>query len=310
MTAQLIGIDWGTSSFRAWLMDAAGAVIDSLAAPCGILSVEGGDFEGAFARLVGHWPAVPVIASGMIASRNGWVEAPYLPLPLDAAALAAGLVAHRAGGRVIHFVPGALGESGGLPDVMRGEETEIAGHLAAGGADGLFVLPGTHSKWAQVESARLTAFRTAMTGEVHALLMAHSILGRLATARIPAEPDEGTAGRAPAFARGLAIGRSGGALLARAFSARTLALTGQLAADEIGDYLSGLLIGDEVAAMLAGMPAPAAPVTVTVTVIGRGDLAARYAAALEECGVSPRIAPPGMAREGLRAIGKQAGLIR
>ena len=191
--------------------------------------------------------------------------------------------------------------------VMRGEETEIAGHLAAGGADGLFVLPGTHSKWAQIEGARLTAFRTAMTGEAYALLMDHSILGRLATARAPGEPEEETAGRAAAFARGLAAGRAEGALLARAFSARTLALTGRLAADEIGDYLSGLLIGDEVAAMLAGMPAFAAPLAVTV--IGRGDLAARYAAALGECGASARIAPPGMAREGLRAIGKQAGLI-
>lgn len=303
----LIAIDWGTTSFRAWLMDAGGAVLDSVTADKGILSVGNGEFERAFDALVGHWPALPVIASGMITSRNGWVETPYLPLPLDAGALAAGLVEHQTfRGQSIRFVPGAKGDSRGLPDVMRGEETEIAGHLSAGGTNGLFVLPGTHSKWVRVEAGRLAAFRTCMTGEVFGLMMAHSILGRLAA---PGGAPGGAARGSAAFDRGLAVGRTGGPLLARAFSARTLVLDGQLAAGEVGDYLSGLLIGDEVAAMLSG-PGAAAPAGTAVTVIGRDDLADRYAAALAQCGAPARIAPPGMARAGLWAIASRAGMIR
>ncbi len=155
MTARLIGIDWGTSSFRAWLMGDAAAVLAEIPSGPGILAVPGGDFDAAFQTALGPWlaatPDLPVIASGMITSRNGWVETPYLPLPLDATALADALTTHRTrNGHTVHFVTGAIqNPHDGRPDVMRGEETEIIGHLAAGGGDGLFVLPGTHSKWAR-----------------------------------------------------------------------------------------------------------------------------------------------------------------
>src|SRR5690606_26241077 len=112
--------------------------------------------------------------------------------------------------RRIHLVTGAIqNPDAGLPDVMRGEETEIIGHLAAGGTDGLFVLPGTHSKWARTQGGRLTGFHSCMTGEVFALLRRDSILGRLASDG-PPSPD--------AFARGVMAGRAPGALLARVFS--------------------------------------------------------------------------------------------
>lgn len=303
MTASpvMIAIDWGTSAFRAWAIGAGGEVLDEIASGSGILAVPGGDFEAALEASLGPWltlaPDLPILASGMITSRNGWIETPYLPLPLDAAALAAALVPYRTTrGRRIWFVTGALGDPpGGTPDVMRGEETEIVGHLAAGGGDGLYLLPGTHSKWAQVAGGRVTAFRSCMTGEVFALLRDQSILGRLA---VPGTPS------ADAFARGLAAGQAPGALLARVFSARTLALLGRLAPEDIADYLSGLMIGDEVAAMLReGAPEG------SVTVIGRGDLAARYGRALEACGVVARIAAPGMARAGLVEIARRAGLM-
>ncbi|SIQ60992.1 2-keto-3-deoxygalactonate kinase [Paracoccus thiocyanatus] len=301
MTARLIGIDWGTSSFRAWRMDAAGRVLDSLDTGPGILAAgqEPGGFPGALERAVGPWlgRGVPVIASGMITSRNGWVETPYLPLPLDAAALAGALVRHRARLGDLHFVCGAVdGADGPAPDVMRGEETEIIGHLAAAGHDqaqGLFVLPGTHSKWAQVRNGRLAGFRSVMTGEVFALLRDRSILGRLA---VPGPFD------AQAFMRGLDAGRAQGPLLARIFAARSLALLERLAPAQIADYLSGLLIGDEVARM-------APPPQVPVMIIGRGDLAERYRIALSQAGGAARIAPPGMARQGLWTIARKAGIV-
>lgn len=299
MTAKLIAIDWGTSSFRAWLMGDGGAVLDEIPSGPGILSVADGDFDTAFEKALAPWFAngpLPVIASGMITSRNGWVETPYLPLPLDAQALARAITPHKTAlGRQVHFVTGAVrNPDDGLPDVMRGEETEIIGHLNESDMrDGLFVLPGTHSKWAVVTDGQLTGFDTCMTGEVFGLLRKQSILGRLA---LDAPFDEA------AFGRGVDAGKTDGALLARIFSARSLALMDRLEAGEIADYLSGLLIGDEVAAALAKANSK-------VTIIGRGDLAERYQLALSQLGAEAEIAPPGMARAGLWKIAELAGVI-
>lgn len=300
MTPKLIAIDWGTSSFRAWLLGASGKVLDEIPLGPGIMTVSDGDFDAAFEYVLQPWltgAALPIIASGMITSRNGWIETPYLPLPLDAQGLAGALTHHStAKGRNVHFVTGAVRyPDQGLPDVMRGEETEIIGHLADTGADGgLFILPGTHSKWARVKGGKITSFDTCMTGEVFAILRQHSILGRLAVDG-PASPD--------AFLRGVDAGMAQGALLTRAFSARSLVLMGRLDGGEVADYLSGLLIGDEVAAGLSGRSDP-------VTIIGRGDLAERYRVALTHAGAQAVIAAPGMARAGLWEIAKMAGIVK
>lgn len=298
MSARLIGLDWGTSSFRAWLMGQGGAVLEQIASDAGILNLRDRGFEAAFDSALGPWFAqaadVAVIASGMITSRNGWVETPYLPLPLDAGALAAALTAHRtAAGRAVHFVPGARCETDGMPDLMRGEETELVGHLEQSGSDGVVVLPGTHSKWARAQGGRLTGFRSCMTGEVFALLHDHSILGRLAE---PGPFDDG------AFRRGLGVSGRDGPLLARIFSARSLVLMGGLAPGQVADYLSGILIGDEIRTM--GRTGHGA-----VTIIGRGDLAERYRLALEQSGRAAQVAAPGMARIGLWNIAKRAGVV-
>ena len=272
----LIGLDWGTSSFRAYLIGADGGVISSVAAPEGILHVEGGNFEAAFGRLVGPWAAehnVPVIASGMIPSRNGWVETPYVGLPSGAAELAAAMTTHTlANGRKIHFVTGMTAETSGAPDVMRGEETQIAGAVAAGGGSGVFVLPGTHSKWVAVEEGKITSFATFMTGDVFGAMRGHTILGALM--------DEGE-GSGAALLRGAQASRDGGlGLLHSLFTARTLPLFGEITKSEAADYLSGLLIGAEVqgARALAGDHGQ-------VVLIGRGDLNTRYAQVLEVFGL-------------------------
>lgn len=304
-TPALIALDWGTSSFRAWAMTASGEVLDSVESGEGILAVTNGAFDEVFETAVGGWlaatPAVPVIACGMITSRNGWVETPYLPLPAGADELASALTAFTTRkGRTIHFVTGvARNPSEGLPDVIRGEETELVGHLAATGTgDGFFVMPGTHSKWARAEGGRLVHFETVMTGEIYAILSRHSILGRL----MPETRTE----RPEAFRRGIEVSRgSTSSILSRLFSARSLVLFDRLAPEEIADYLSGLLIGEEVRAGLA-----AHPDVRRITLTGRGDLAGRYRTAFELSGAEVTEARSSMARFGLLEIAKRAGLVR
>ena len=301
----LIAIDWGTSSFRAWALAADGTIRDEMARKAGILSVSDGDFDAAFAAALGPWlvsaPNAPILASGMITSRNGWCETPYLPLPLRAGDLAAALTPFATrSGRVVHFVTGtARNPEKGLPDVMRGEETELVGHLAAGGSgSGVFVMPGTHCKWALAENGALIDFETYMTGEVFAVLSAHSILGRLMVPEAPFVPE--------AFVQGVETSRAARtSILGRIFSARALALFDRLAPEAIADYLSGLLIGEEVRSGLAVHGAPQ-----TVTVIGRGDLADRYAQAFDIFGTGVIRAQQGMARLGLLEIARKAGLVR
>lgn len=301
---RLIAIDWGTSSFRAWAMTAEGEVLDARESGSGILAVEGGDFDAAFEAALGDWlaaaPEAPVIASGMITSRNGWCETPYLPLPVRAGDLARALTPLTTRqGRLVHFVTGiARDAERGLPDVMRGEETELAGHLAADGPqDGLYILPGTHSKWARARAGAIVDFETYMTGEFFAVLSRHSILGRLMAADAAPSPD--------AFAEGVAVARVPGAsILSTAFSARTLALFGRLAAGAIGDYLSGLLVGSEIAGALARHPD-----VDRVTIIGRGDLCERYRAAVESFDIRALQGQPGMARLGLIDIARRAGMV-
>ena len=178
----LIGIDWGTSSLRAFLISGEGEILDRLSSPEGIMHVSGGDFEAVFGRLVGHWlsgKALPILASGMITSRNGWVETQYEHLPLNADDLAKALVTHKTSGGVeLRFVTGVATEDESGPDVMRGEETQIIGASLLGMSDGLFVMPGTHSKWIRVSHGCIEDYSTYMTGEVFAALKEHTILGK------------------------------------------------------------------------------------------------------------------------------------
>jgi len=302
--AALIGIDWGTTSFRAYRIAADGAVLEAHAAPAGILKVAERAFEAVLERELGPWlaadPALPVIASGMITSRQGWVEVPYCACPAGSGELAAALLRHATGsGRAIHFVPGlSLIGADGVPDVIRGEETQILGQLEDGGGRErrAIVLPGTHSKWALVEDGRITWFATFMTGEVFGVLREHSILGRLMAGDAPDDA---------AFARGLAYAREGpGGLLKRLFSARTLGLFDRLPASGGASYLSGLLIGSEIAEALPCLPAGAQG---EVTVIGDSALAERYRQAIEATGLRARTGAADAGARGQLLIARAAG---
>lgn len=308
MTAPaLIGIDWGTTSFRAYLMDGRGTVLEQRTAPAGILQVPEMRFEETFERELQPWlarePDIPIVASGMIGSRQGWVEVPYLACPAGRRTLAGALHRHVTGrGRNLSFVPGLQRRGAdGVPDVMRGEETQLVGAIF-GQPDGrLFLLPGTHSKWARVDERQIVWFATFMTGELFAVLKQHSILGRLME-------DDGH--DAEAFARGAHYGLAGdpstGGLLERLFSARTLPLLGELPGTAVASYLSGLLLGTEVREASAALGDLARD---KVVLVGGAALVTRYAAVLEQAGLVSVSAQPDAAAYGHHLIAEAAGLL-
>jgi 2-dehydro-3-deoxygalactonokinase len=298
--AALIGLDWGTTSFRAYRIAADGNVLETREAQAGILAVRDGDFGGVLTREIGAWleaePDLPVLASGMITSRQGWLEVPYCPCPAGSAQLAAALARHP-DRQNLHFVPGlSLLGADGVPDVMRGEETQIIGEVGDLPGRHLLVLPGTHSKWALAEDGAITWFATFMTGELFAVLKEHSILGRLM---------HGEADDHAAFERGLAYARSGnGGLLKRLFSARTLGLFDLLPEAGVASYLSGLLIGSEIEEALDCLAANA-----ELRVVGASGLAWRYRGALAARDLRVRPARDAAGARGQWLIARAAGLI-
>lgn len=296
MSAALIGLDWGTTSCRAYLIGADGAVLERVADGPGILKVAAGAFGAALDTMIGRWDAgLPVVLSGMVGSRQGWREAPYARCPAGADDIVTSLATIDHAGRAIALVPGLSTENDGMPDVMRGEETQIFGALALSGqGDGLFLLPGTHSKWVEVRNSRIASFRTFMTGEVFGALKDHTILGRLM--------NEGS--DADGFARGVREGAavgSAGALLNRMFATRTYGLMDKLSGAALSDYLSGLLIGAEVAEATRQTRS-------AVTIIASRTLAQRYTDALRLLGHRSALAPEDCVAAGHWHLARAAGL--
>jgi 2-dehydro-3-deoxygalactonokinase len=285
--AMLIALDWGTTSLRAYLLDGRGTVVDQRAAPLGILNVPSGDFEAAFEQTCADWfsahGTLNTLACGMIGSRQGWREARYVNCPAALSDLALKLTRFptmRGAGFAI--VPGLTCQNAlGVPDVLRGEETQILGALLEDSTNTqIFVLPGTHSKWVLTEAGTVVSFATFMTGELFALLRNHSILGKTM---------DGDAHDAQAFDQGCDYARDeaekGAGLLHALFSARTLRLTERIAARSAHAYLSGLLIGAELLEALRYFAAPR-----SVLLIGEPLLVARYQQAARRCGVEAAIA--------------------
>ena len=279
-----IGVDWGTTSFRAWLADSEGHALAALPDGRGALSLAAGEHEAYLGERLAAWPRLPIYACGMVGAKQGWREAPYVSCPAGLAEIAAACVTISCDYGEVRIAPGVRGVDGaGAPDVMRGEETQLLG----AGADGVYVLPGTHSKWARVEGGRIVGFETFMTGEVFAVLKTHSVLGRMMA---PSLPGEGFA-RGVDAARGLA---RPGDLLHAIFAARTFGLFDTLPPDQLGEYLSGLLIGAEVLAGARG--------AVKATALGSAGLCARYAEAGGRLGVEIAAGAEDVALRGLNAL--------
>lgn len=298
----LLALDWGTTALRGARIDAQGAVLEQRSFARGILGVAPGGFARVFDESFGDWArggAARCLISGMAGSKQGWVEAPYCACPAGFADVAAQLhwLTDAALQLPTAIVPGlccehACGLEGlaTIPDVMRGEEVQILGamHLT-GRRDGMFVLPGTHSKWARVRDGRVTGFRTFMTGEFFALLGQHSLLARSIAADAPFD--------ARAFALGLARARQGAGLLHNAFGTRTLALFSRFTAAELSSYLSGLLIGEELRCHDAADVAE-------VVLIGSEALTQRYAAAFGTLDVPTRSLGSEATWAGLHALAR------
>ena len=319
--AGLIGLDWGTSSLRAFRMDAAGKVLQVQQRPWGIMNLPPAPpsapdagleaaFERALADACSPWlqaePMLPVLACGMVGSAQGWREAAYLALPASLDDLAKDLTrVERGAGAAVHIVPGLM-QRGDLPNVMRGEETQVLGVLAErpaaqGSAPVLIGLPGTHSKWVTAGERTIAHFDTFMTGEVFAALRGHTILGK--TMQESNSPDDA------AFARGLGVARSADGdlgVLSNIFSTRTLGLTGVLPATSQADYLSGVLIGHEVASLSRR---PGIALDMPVVLCGEPDLCRRYALALAFHGFTPPAVAPQATASGLWQIAAAAGLV-
>jgi 2-dehydro-3-deoxygalactonokinase len=298
VTAAFIALDWGTTSFRAYKVGADGAVHDTVSAPEGILAVSDGNFDAALEKHISSWEkTLPVLAAGMITSRQGWIELPYLPCPASAADLARMLHRHEtASGRIIHFSTGlSYRAPNGMPDVMRSEETQVFGSLDLGVSH--FVTPGTHSKWITTKGDRLVRYATYVTGEVFAALKNHTILGRM----MKDAPDDDEA-----FAMGVRAALDDPAgFLHRIFSARSLALFGEIAPEAISSYLSGQVIGTEVAHAIHDNPRDA-----EYAVLASPGIGGRYVKAVEIAGLKVRYGDPQAIVKGLTIIARHAGVIR
>lgn len=269
----MIAIDWGTTSFRAYRLDAHGYVTDTRTAQAGILSVGDGAFAKVLEQHAGDWidaGETRIVMSGMIGSRQGWLEVPYVPCPAGLDEIAAGMRKVPWDRATVWIAPGvACRDETGVPDVMRGEETQVLGCLDQLGAGAHTVcLPGTHSKWVSVEHGCITRFATYMTGETFALFRSHSILGRMM---------KGEATDTDAFTEGVRRCADAGGLLHHLFGVRSRGLFGELPDAAAASYLSGLLVGHEIRAARGNAR--------TVHLLCTPQLAAVYARALSTLGM-------------------------
>lgn len=267
----LITIDWGTTNRRIFALDADGAATFREADALGVIAVAAGGFPALIAELRARHGEQLFLLAGMIGSNRGWVEAPYVPCPLTLNDLVENLAWVEAGRTAI--IPGACLSDEDRADVMRGEEVQLLGAVAAGlvPPDAGLCHPGTHAKWAELRGGALSNFRTVMTGEMFALLRTHSIL---------ATQMKGKATDGPRFREGVRRGFEDHALMADLFGTRARILLGRLPPEETASYVSGLLIGADVAIGLELVPVGA------VALIGDPSLTRLYAAALDEIGRS------------------------
>lgn len=244
LTPKLIAVDWGTTNFRAYLLGERAKVLQMRRFPRGILHVKPSQFRKTFEKLLRPWltsyQSLPVLMCGMVGSRQGWQEVPYLHCPIPLSSLRQGIKKISDFDREALIVPGISCEREGLVDVMRGEETQLLGALQHTKSDNMvFCVPGTHTKWVRVLKGSVSEFSTYMTGELFALLSQYSILSR--QMRLSKQIDW------LAFAQGVDRAIVGERYwLSDLFQIRAQVLTKKLSRHVVKDYLSGLLTGYEI----------------------------------------------------------------
>lgn len=305
MTANIamIAVDWGTSNRRAWALDAQGEVLAETGDGEGLLAVKPSGFARSFADFAAPWLSadrtVPVLMCGMVGSKMGWAEVPYIAAPADLASLARNLHPVSFDGNArIAIVPGVSCVHDGVPDVMRGEECQVLAVLAERRLrEACLLLPGTHSKWVQVKDGKLAAFRTYMTGELYNALTS---AGTLAQLMEKGETD------GDAFLKGIAQARQdgAGALSHALFGVRTLGLFNSLPRSGLSSYLSGLLIGTEMQDALAWSDTRAVIAVGSPTLLENYRIAAEIFGLAFEAHDNSALLPPA-----LYMIARDAGLI-
>lgn len=298
--SNLIAIDWGTSAFRAYLLDGRGNIVQKVFSPRGILTVENGTFAQVLDTQLKEFPRLsrntPIIAAGMITSKNGWCETPYLTCPVDSKDLGENLIPFETEEYgTIWFVPG-VNQLVPEPDIMRGEESQLAGIRSE--EDVVAVMPGTHSKWVKVSDQAIRRFKTYMTGEFYSLVIKHSILKPASEALWSEE----------AFRKGVLYGFSmadkGNGLLSGIFQVRVEVILGRQPEKNTSSYVSGLLVGYEIAdAVRSGFHTAEKKL-----IIGDGYLSTLYQLALSECGIGSEIAVEDLSAHGLYRIAKHTVL--
>ncbi|ELX10484.1 2-dehydro-3-deoxygalactonokinase DgoK [Janthinobacterium sp. HH01] len=289
MDKNILGIDWGTSNRRAYLIDEHGACLAEHEDGQGMLAVGGREhFGAALAGLLAAMeigPEVPVIMSGMVGSASGWQEVPYLDSAVPLQQLPAHLVAvadANWAGRC-RIVPGYCYRSGAAVDVMRGEETQLLGAVALGHRNGWLVLPGTHSKWVLLRDGLIQSLSTYMTGELFAMLSAGGTLSSMMG---------GDASDAEGYAIGLSQAGRDEPLSNTLFRVRAGVVSRSAPAAQAPAVVSGLLIGAEFSAASRALKQAEAGGADRITVIGSPALAARYAVAAAHFGLQCEVLDP------------------
>ena len=273
-----IGVDWGTSSFRAWLFGEEGGVLDVFQGPFGIRQITDQSFEKTLRTAIGSWLVanedIAVIMCGMIGSAQGWYEAGYLSGQIGVGELSSGMVKVPDTQLNVMIVPGIRGVSvAGLNDVVRGEETLLAGWLQQPtDNEAVFCLPGTHSKWIVAREGQVNQLTTFMTGELFELMRTRSILAPLIDSQAVADS------KSDIFSKGLTLAQSPAGLLHQMFAIRAGALTGQFAKSDVLTLLSGVLVGAECLAVKSLVQ------NKSVTLMSSGDLKQTYQNAFEHFG--------------------------
>ena len=283
----MIAVDWGTSTFRAYRLDGTGRVVDSRSSPDGIVEVKNGKFSTVLETKTGDWIAAgeaPVVMSGMIGSRQGWLEVAYAACPAGFEEIAAGMGKITWKRSAAWIAPGlTCRDEAGIADVMRGEEVQILGVLdQLGPGAHTICLPGTHSKWVEVKDGRIERFSTHMTGEAFAVFKTHSLLGRMMK---DGAPDSA------AFNDGVRRSADAGGLLHHLFGVRTRGLLGELTETASASYLSGMLIGHEIRSAYGKQG--------RVHLLCSARLAETYVRAFSELGIEAKVLDPDSVTRGL-----------
>ena len=249
--AAYVAVDWGTSSFRLWLIGFGGEVLSSSRGAEGMLVAAKTGFRDVLAK---HLAAVsapddlPVIVCGMAGARGGWVEAGYIDTPASLSAICTGAKVVSGETRDIRILPGLAQRDATHPDVMRGEETQLLGAVDSfGSAEGIVCMPGTHSKWVSISNQTVIGFSTYMTGELFDVITHHSILSAAINGADPLSPEN------PAFVRAVqGMAAHPGRLTSQLFGARSGQILHGLSATESVAHISGSLIGAEIAGATEG----------------------------------------------------------